>query len=51
MKESINSIAAIILAIEFFFLGGSIFAERESVKDTLRVFVVVLGVVAMAIGW
>ena len=51
MKESISSVLVILLVIEFFFLGGSVFAERESVKDILRVLVLIFGIVVMVIGW
>ena len=51
MKDSISSIAALLFAIEMFFLGGTVFSYKESTKDILRVFVIIFGIVAIAIGW
>ena len=48
MKESIESWKAIVLAIEMFCLGGSIFAYSETAQNLLRVGMLVCAVVLFA---
>ena len=51
MKDSISNLAALLFAIEMLFLGGSFFVYKESTRNILRVFVIIFGIVAIAIGW
>lgn len=47
MRESIESWKAILLAVEMFCLGGSIFC-RSNTKTILELIVVLIGVVLIA---
>lgn len=51
MVETISSLSAILLCAEFFFLGGSIFAHRESTKNVLRTIMLIFAVLAVAVAW
>lgn len=45
MRESIESWKAIVIAVEMFCLGGSVFAKSETTQIILRVGVILCAVV------
>ena len=49
MNKTISSVEAILLCVEFFSLGGSLFAHREGTKTVLRIIMIVFAILAMSV--
>lgn len=51
MRESINSLNVVFLVLEFFFFGGSLFAENKRTTNILQLLMMICFFALCCIGW
>lgn len=51
MKETINTLNVVFLVLEFFFFGGSLFAENKRTKNILQLLMMICFTILCCIGW
>ena len=50
MRESINSVNVVFLVLEFFFFGGSLFANNGRTKTVLQILMMICFVILCSLG-